>query len=133
MKPVPMMPTPMSRIALGLDQAAGLGRFECRVGKPERLTAVARRHRHRLALANRIDERIQLEAVGRFIALEKKVEQRLTDFGLGLAIAAQRRRTQVVVEEHALRAEHLEALVIAIDRLAGIVDVALASRFRLKD
>ena len=79
----------------------------------------ARRRRHRVP------------PIGVGIALQEEVQQRLADLGLRLAHSArERRRPQIVVQQHAGRAEDLEALVIAIDRLAAVVDMALPARGR---
>src|SRR5215211_2980387 len=98
MNPVPMMPTPMSRTGLDLYELAGLRGFESGIREPQRLTAVARRHRHRRAGLQGIDEGLELEAVSRLVPFEKEVEERLPLFGVVLGVAPERSRPQVIIQ-----------------------------------
>src|SRR6516164_10102893 len=130
MKPVPMMPIPISRMARILDAnalAAHRGFKRC-IGEAQRLTPIGDRDRHGAARLYGLDEALQLDAVGVHIALQEEIQQRLASLGLLGAIAPQGRGPQIVVQQHAGRAEDLETLVIAIVALTAIVDMALPAR-----
>src|SRR5260370_28592909 len=119
MKPVPMIPTPISRIGGAFcadgpvmvgpvmvaqswsgqsysDCPPGLGRFEGRIGQTEGLASIPRGDRHGTALLDGGEERVELEPIGVGIALEKEVQERVQHFGLCCAVAPQRSSPEIV-------------------------------------
>ena len=70
-----------------------------------------------------IDERGQLDAIGLGVALEEEVERPVAHRALGRELL-DRGLAEVLGAQQALRAEHLDALVVAVHRAARIVDVA---------
>src|SRR5256885_2112688 len=81
MKPVPMTPTPISRIPFqsafksNLDGSTGQGRLERAVGQTQRLAAVMRGRWHRRTAFERDDERIEFRLVGVGISLQEEIQQ----------------------------------------------------------
>src|SRR4051794_28857620 len=131
MKPVPMTPTPISRMSSqslsksNFDSSARQGRLESTVGQPKRLAPVMRGRRHRQTFFERPDKGIEFRLVGLGISLQEEIQERFAHVRFGLAPAPDGGRSQVVVEEHSGRSENLQPLIVAIDRLAAAVDMAL--------
>src|SRR5438552_8462944 len=76
---------------------AGHG-FEGRLSQPECLATIPWARGHRGVFLQRLQERVQLVAIGIGVALKKEVEQRLLRLGFMRAVAPNGAGTQVVVE-----------------------------------
>ena len=102
---------------------SALRRFRRRIREALGHQAVTAGRIARLAVANRVEERGELVAIGLRIALQEEVLHRVGGDARGVG-HLHRRAVDVAGADHALRAVHLDALVVAIGGAAGIGDLA---------
>ena len=106
-----------------LTDLSGLRRPRRRVGQQQRLQPILAVGIRRRARGHRLDERVQLRAIGSRIALEEERQCRIGGEA-GTVRQLDRRRSDVAGAQQALRAMRLDALVIAVGGTTGIGDLA---------
>src|ERR1700722_12143850 len=134
MKPVPITPTPMSRMSSNpsdLDGSARQGRLKSAVGQTKRLAAVMWGRRHWRSVFECTDKLIEFSSVGLGISLQEEIQERFAHFRFGLAPTPDCGRSQVFVQQHSGRSKDFQPLIVAVDRLAATVDMALSPRGRV--
>src|SRR6201997_4333117 len=111
MKPVPMTPTPISRMSSqslfrsDFDGSARQGGLKRAVGQTKRLAAVMWGSRHRRTVFECIDKLIEFCPVGLGISLQEEIQERVAHFRLGLAPTPDRGRSQIFVQQHSSRSK----------------------------
>ena len=76
-----------------------------------------------MAVADSLSKSCELCLVSGVVALEEEVENRICLLGAFRIVLAHRGGPDVVGGEHALRAESLKSLVVAVGAVAGVHDV----------
>src|SRR6266478_5264334 len=136
MKPVPMTPTPISRILSqsqyrsNFDRSARQCRLKRAVGQTKRLAAVMWGSRHWRTVFECTDKLIEFRFVGLGISLQEEIQERIAHFCLGLAPTPDSGRSQIFVQQHSGRSKDFHPLIVAVDRLAAAIDMALPTRSR---
>src|ERR1700680_4593288 len=103
MKPVPMTPTPISRMSSrswfrsNFDSSPRQGRLKRAVGQTKRLAAVMRGSRHWRTVFECADKLIEFRFVGLGISLQEEIQERVADFRFGLSPTQERCRAQICV------------------------------------
>src|SRR6266478_3950877 len=136
MKPVPITPTPMLRMSFqsffksNFDSSARQGRLKSAVGQTKRLAAVMWGSRHWRTVFECTDKLIEFRLVGLGISLQEEIQERFAHFRFGLTPTPDSARSQIFVQQHSGRSKDLEPLIVAVDRFAAAVDLALPTRSR---
>src|SRR6266705_6368163 len=109
MKPVPMTPTPISRISSqslfrsDLDSSARQDRFKRAIGQTKRLPAVMWGSRHWRTAFECTDKLIEFRFVGLGISLQEEIQERFAHLRFGLAPTPDSGRSQIFVQQHSGR------------------------------
>src|ERR1700680_977604 len=136
MKPVPMTPTPISRMSSrswfrsNFDSSARQGRLKSAVGQTKRLAAVMWGSRHWQTVFECADKLIEFRFVGLGISLQEEIQERFAHFRFGLAPTPDSGRSQIFVQQHSGRSKDFQPLIVAVDRFAAALDMGLPSRSR---
>ena len=102
---------------------AGTQAFQGRVGQPQGLAALGEAGERLGPIRDAVDEMVDLGVVGLAIALDEEVEDRIAGPGALGTRGDHRRRVPVQRLQHALLAESLDPLVVAVGAAPAVVDV----------
>src|SRR6185503_1514016 len=110
-------------LVLDLDRLAAAAGLARGLGEHQDLPAVARADLGRLAPLHALNERADLRRVRGCVA-RLEIRPGIVRARRRRAELLDRRRREILGAQHALLAEHFDALVVAVDRAARVVDVA---------